>query len=169
MRFISVKRVILIALIFILPACVTTTSPPESDKKTRAPINGKQSASAFQRFCFNPGVSTTGVRKAIQKNGNFNQTSKPDDNLYSASHKTVAVDVIVANNRGCLVNFIAPKSAADSAAEAALALIKPVGAKSIGGKQGSGQIALKTAKGTVLVSNIHKTVRNGVQILLLRK
>lgn len=169
MLFLSAKPFAFIGLILMLTACVSTTEPASQDFKTRAPISGKQGVSAFQRFCFNPGVSTTGVRKAIQKNGNFTQTSKPDDNLYSASHKTVAVDVIVANNRGCLVNFIAPKSAADSAAEAALALIKPVGAKSIGGKKGSGQIALKTTKGTVLVSNVHKTVRKGVQILLLRK
>jgi len=164
-----IKTLTALGLIAGLSGCFAPPAPITQDKDGRAVVTGAEGANAFLKMCYKSGGKTPAVKRVVKRDANFTSDSKPGAPFYSAKHKTRSIDVITLGDSGCSVSFKTSKPSAQGAADTAIALIKPVGAKGIGGKKGGGQINLKTVKGMVVVGNAQKISSNSVQVMLFGK
>ncbi len=170
----SLKPALLTLSMLAVAACGTPPGPRTHDSSGRAMASSALATTIFMNVCFKTGGSKTGAIRAIKRDKNIVFSEKLDSrldvskNLTSAKHKTHSLDVLHMPG-ACAVSFDNGQPNAKQAAEAAILLLPKIGAKSIGGKRGGGQISLKTSRGTVLIINSTKTGSNGAMLTLFQK
>ncbi|WP_428539804.1 hypothetical protein [Profundibacter sp.] len=139
--------------------------PRTHDSQGRAVATAAMATTVFMNVCFKTGTNRASVIRAINKDKSIALTGDSTDTFLSASHKTHSIDMTLLSGI-CAVSFDNGELSETAASKAAMLLLPKVGAKSIGGSRGGGQINLKTRKGMVVIANGAKVHSNGAILTL---
>jgi hypothetical protein len=164
MQIASLKPAVFTLSMLALAACGDPV-PRTHDGKGRAMATTAMATTVFMNVCFNTGANRKGELRAINRDKNIVLTSKPGESFLFASHKTHAIDITIMSDV-CSVSFDTGEPSTKAGSDAALLLLPKVGAKSMGGTPGGGQLNLKTRKGTVVIANGEKANSYGAILYL---
>ena len=169
MHIASLKPAVFTLSMLALAAC-SGYGPRTHDSKGRAVATPAMATTVFMNVCFKTGANRAGVIRAINRDKNISLSGDSADSFISAGHKTHSIDVTLLGSSGvCSVSFDNGESGQDAASKAAMLLLPLVGAKSMGGSPGGGQINLKTRKGMVVIANGAKVGQNGAILSLFKR
>lgn len=160
----SLKPALFTLSMLALAAC-SDPGPRTHDRTGRAVASPAMATTVFMNVCFKTGGRRAGAIRAMRRDKNITLSDHSDNVLTSASHKTHSINVTLLSGI-CSVSFDSGESNAKAGSDAAMLLHPKVGAKSIGGKPGGGQISFKTNKGSVVITNAAKVRSVGAMLSL---
>ncbi|MDG1472720.1 MAG: hypothetical protein P8Q26_14340 [Ascidiaceihabitans sp.] len=163
------KGAVIAVTALLLAGCDTTPAGPRTvDNEGRAVVQAPEAVALFMKACFRPGATQSGMKRAIAADKNITDKGGVEGFIL-ARHSSKAISLVSVSDGNCAVSFdsgAAPETAAKEAIVQVIPQVKPTG---FGGKKGGGQVTMKTAKGTVVVTNNQKRKSQGATISLYKR